>query len=26
MKKRGDAIRSVSNLVYQDMNQRHALA
>ena len=26
MKKRGDAIRSVSNLVYQDMKGRHALA
>ena len=26
MKKRGDAIRSVSNLVYQDMKARHALA
>jgi beta-lactamase class A len=26
MKKRGDAIRSVSDLVYQDMKQRHALA
>lgn len=26
MKKRGDAIRSVSNLVYQDMKSRHALA
>jgi beta-lactamase class A len=26
MKRRGDAIRSVSNLVYQDMKARHALA
>ncbi len=26
MKMRGDAIRSVSDLVYQDMKQRHALA
>jgi len=26
MKKRGDAIRSVSNLVYQDMKIRHSLA